>query len=47
MRIYGNRKEQNGMEEQQDMMMRMLELTAQGYACSQILNDRYFEYAAV
>ncbi|MGM9525544.1 MAG: DVU_1555 family C-GCAxxG-C-C protein [Peptococcaceae bacterium] len=25
------------MEEQQDMMMRMLELTAQGYACSQIL----------
>ena len=25
------------MDEQQDMMMRMLELTAQGYACSQIL----------
>ena len=25
------------MEEQQDMMMHMLELTAQGYACSQIL----------
>lgn len=25
------------MDEQQDIMMRMLELTGQGYACSQIL----------